>query len=331
MRSYQTFNYPNAEEGSKTLLTGIRAVENSKNKVYISGFYEPPTDSSDPVISFVYKGCPHGNGSFYSLDYPSEDGLTVVTTNLYGPNNGSNKYNIHNNTLQVVGNYTTVESGSSTIGCLYEGQINGEGIWTTIIPSPLTSSPILNTICHSNMGGLVVGNYDTILIQGQAFIYDIKRRHYYNITKAGAKSITAYGIWYNANGTYTICGSYSNLDPVTGVTSGYLVDWDNKFKLLSNWREYSYGNNPVNAIVTHFDGITSDDKGGFYLTGDSVDIKQKSIAFFAHVNNKHEAKWSEIEYPNSIGTSGNTVLQTMVLGVYAIDGSETVNGYISFT
>ena len=53
-RSYRTFNYPNALPGSSTLLTGIRENAIDKNKVYISGFYEPNGDMSE-IISFIYN------------------------------------------------------------------------------------------------------------------------------------------------------------------------------------------------------------------------------------------------------------------------------------
>jgi hypothetical protein len=323
-RKYQTFSYPNALPGSSTALTGIRNVNGSKHKVYITGFYKPTPDTSNTTISFVYKGTLSGKGHWYTLNYPSSPGTTVVVTNLYGPNNK------HNGDLQVVGNYTTQETGISTIGCLYEGSINGDGQWTTIVPIPLSNDPILNTICHSTNGGLVVGNYDTILVQGKAFIYDIKKKTYHNINKPNAKSITSYGLWYNGKDRYTICGGYSNTNGVSALDTGYLVDWNNKKKTFSNWRSFKYNNKP--AIITHFDGITTDGKHGYNLTGDAVDIDGKAHAFIAHVKNKHtnKAKWNEIQYPNSILTSGNSVYKTVIIGIYKLPNDDTINGYISF-
>lgn len=329
MRQYRKFNYPGAAENSKTLLTGIRKVSDSCCDVYITGFYEPPSDLNEKTISFVYRGSPYEDkGQWFQLDYPSEPGKTVVATNLYGPNSGKKCHN-----LQVVGNYTTQETGTKTIGCLYQGYINNqnEGKWTTIIPKVKSGDQVLNTICHSTNGGLVVGNYDTVLIQGKAFIYDIKNKKYYDIVKKGAKSITAYGIWYNGGNSYTICGGYSNLNPSSGVDSGYLVDWDNKQKKFSNWRSFNYGNNPINSIVTHFDGITTDNCGGYYLTGDRIGLNQESGAFFAHVKSKSKkAKWYQVAYPGSTGTSGNSVYDKVVIGVYTMPNDSTVNGYTSY-
>ena len=316
-RIYLKFNYPGATPGSKTLLTGIRS---HGETLYITGFYE-----DFETISFLYRGDVSGNinspcshNSYNILDYPSAPGRTVESTNLYGPD-------ILKSGVRVVGNYTTVEAGTSTIGCMYEGPLNGEGKWITLTPSDDT----LNTIAHSTMGNLVVGNYDTLLVQGKAFIYDVKKQTYHEIVKPYAVSITAYGIWHNQGHCYTICGSYTDINQI-GV--GYLVDWNNKTHEFSNWRDYNY----PKSVITHFDGITSDECGGYNLTGDSFLITGEQIGFFAQVH-RHKnckfshSKWSEIKYPGSTATSGNSVDKETVIGVYtdASDLAGAVNGYIS--
>ena len=327
-RKYYNFNYPDHAEGGKTLLTGIRGIKCKPKKVYISGFYEPsPNQQDQEVKSFVYKGCLCGSGKWYLLNYPSSPGVSVNVTNLYGPNNGYKK-----NTIQIVGNYTTQEN-TNLLGCLYEGSLDGSGKWTTLVPTTLSSDPVINTIAHSNMGGLVVGNYDTILIQGKAFIYDIKKKVYYDIVKDGAISITAYGIWHNGCNSYTICGGYKydNLES----ESGYLVDWDNKTKKFANWRSYYFDNNPVESKITHFDGVTGNGKSKYNLTGDWSGISNFG-GFFATVKRKKcrkftKAKWSSIKYPGSKITSGNSVYRETVIGVYKEQDSEDINGYISVT
>lgn len=324
-RKYLTFNYPYAEPGGKTLLTGVRKVEKTKHDIYISGWYQSP--KSGPVTAFVFKGNLSGKGVWYPLSYPSSSGATVVATNLYGPNNG-----IAGENVEVVGSYTTVESGTKTFGCLYEGPLNNSSIgkWTTLIPS--FGNTTLNTIAHSTMGGLVVGNYDVQLNQGKAFLYDIEKRIYFNITQPNVKSITAYGIWHNDGSSYTICGGYSELQASTGVDSAYLVDWDNKHRKLSNFRSYSYNNDPVHTVITHFDGIHGDGKGGYNLTGNYVPLTSpKPAAFFARFKPGKKMKWSLIEYPESTGTSGNTVVGNAAIGVYQVSNEppEQVNGYVS--
>lgn len=326
-RKYVTFNYPAAECGDKTLLTGIREIKNEIG-VYITGFFEP-ADKALPVIAFVYKGKLNGDGTWYEFNYPSSQGVTVVATNLYGPDNGIG------DTIKIVGNYTTEETGQSTIGCLYEGTIDGDGEWTTLVPTTLSNQPILNTIAHSVMGNYVVGNYDTQLKQGMAFIYDIKKKVYYNITNQFAKSITAYGIWHNEGHSYTICGGYSiaNGQGVPNLDSSYLVDWDSKLCLLTNWRSYNYDNDPVKAIVSHFDGITSDGKGGYYLTGDWFGFTSPlGLGFVCHIDAiDGTAKWENLSYPKSLLTSGNSICgKDIAIGVYTAEQLDTVNGFISY-
>ena len=316
-RKYYTFNYPSSVPGGNTLLTGIRGTKSNPDKVYISGFYKYP--GGMPVIPFVYKGRLSGKGTWNILNYPSSPGVTVVETNLYGPNNG------RGSDIQVVGNYTTEETGTAAIGCLYEGPLYGSGTWTTLIPT--SSVPVLNTIAHSTMGGLVVGNYDTQLDEGKAFIYDIKT--YHDIIKPGAKSITAYGIWHNGGDCYTICGGYSDADSIAGFEAGYLVDWNNKCQKFSNWRTYHYNNAPIRSLITHFDGITSDGHGGYNLTGDWLGVGEEGpeLGFFCHIK-KNRAKWSPVSFPGQLATSGNSVYKKVVIGVYTSPGDE-INGYIS--
>lgn len=324
---YFTKNFGGIDEG-KTLLTGIREVTGSTD-VYISGFYKSLDGTI--VTSFVYKGGVYGCGVWYQLNYPRTEDNKVTSTNLYGPNNGCCR------AIQVVGNYTNESSGNATIGCLYEGYLDGSGKWTTIIPT--SPEPVLNTICHSTMGGLVVGNYDTSLKTGRAFIYDICTQKYTEIVKGNAKSITAYGIWHNSYSSYTICGGFTNIKEKE-VDAAYLVDWNNKKQTFSNWREFSYKNN--SAIVTHFDGITGDGNGGYNLTGDQISPGSESIAFFANVKRHRccsvckcadrsfsNATWKSISYPRQAITSGNSVCKNMVIGVYTSPGEENVNGYIS--
>jgi len=326
---YKTFNFPGALPGSRTLLTGIR--ETGREQEYIiTGFYEFP-DNTFPTISFVFRGLLNGYGKFFQLNFPSNPNMPVISTNLYGPSvtydkNGNELYN-------VVGNYTKVNA-QGPFGTLYHGALDGTGKWFTLLPTTLTSEPIIGTIAHSTMGSLVVGNYDTVTVQGKAFIYDFCNNTYYDIVKPDAISITAYGIWQNSKNHYTIAGGYFN---VPGAEGAYLVDWDNKKKKFSNWTNFHFDNNPVRSVITHFDGISSINGGSKYtLTGDYVSVNDpQPKAFFAIVKRincgfLHKAKWNIIEYPGSNATSGNSVSKDIVIGVYTLPKSTTVNGYISY-
>jgi hypothetical protein len=328
-RKYYTFNYPILVPGGKTLLTGIRG--NSSN-YYITGFYKYPNNDQQPV-SFLYKGQLNGNGTWNILNYPSIDGQTVTSTNLYGPNILADDF------VRIVGNYT-INQESGAFGCIYEGLLDGYGIWITL--NPPSEYPVLNTIAHSNMGNFVVGNYDTTLKLGKAFIYDVVTGVYYDIVKKGAISITAYGIWHNGGDSYTICGGFSDIHS-GNIGAAYLVDWikapllNNSTYKFSGWREYTYGCLPKRSFVTHFNGITSDGCGGYNLTGDQLSSHDNTKAgFFANVKRKSNgklaksAKWESISYPRAFITSGNSVDKDIVIGVYkSTESGQDIDGFIS--
>jgi hypothetical protein len=321
-RIYLTFNYPGAVEGSKTLLSGIRKDREGGGTLYITGFYEPPAGTTGQTgTCFLYKGDVRGDlhpGNTWNIfSYPSAPGRTVTLTNFYGPDI------LHRGNVRVVGAYKTVETGDAFLGCMYEGPLDGSGAWTTIVPPSAT-----NTILHSTSGRLVVGNYQTTTPQGRASIYDVKKKTYFEIIKPGASFITAYGIWQDCGPYYTIAGGFSDVGP--GTEKGYLVTWNNETHELSDWREYQYQNSDK-SIVTHFDGITSDGCGGYNLTGEAVEIGGRILAFFAHVGagRKKGASWEEIKFPGSIITSGNSIANRDIVGVYSEPGSSTTNGYLS--
>jgi len=306
-RIYVTFNYPGTQDGDQTPLTGVR---NKKKELYISGFYH---QSNQPALGFIYKGeigQYWDKTRWHTLNVPTIPGRTVKGTNLYGPDI------LKHGNIRVVGSYNTEES-STMYGCLYEGDLNGSGQWSTLTPPKA-----INTIAHSTMKGLVVGNY---MIEGDigahAFIYDIKEQKYYNMNKKGATSITAYGIWYNGCDSYTICGGYSTKGPDSEIA--YLVDWNNKTHKLHNWRKYNYDN----TLITHFEGITTDNKGGYNVVGEAKLVNGELIAFFANINKR--VSWEIIKYPSSTSTSGNSVYENNVIGVYTTSPSTSVNGYIS--
>jgi hypothetical protein len=232
----------------------------------------------------------------------------------------------------VVGNYN-IATDSYPYGLLYRGDVAGNGTYTKINPSSLLSIPaeLKYTIAHSNMNGVVVGNYAKTDAVGHAFIMamgstpdDPNTYTYYEIPKSlvnGAISMTAYGIWYNAERqNYTIVGGYSKVD-TKGISTGYIVDWNPVTQQFSNFMSVYYNNDPTNSRVTHFEGITTDDAGGYYLATDwsstgapegaaLVQIKRNSDGSFAMPS------WTMLAYPGATVTSANTVYRKNVLGVY---------------
>lgn len=327
---YSTLNYSGGAMGSSTFLTGIRGA--GGENVYITGFYTLAGETNGQGL--FYQGLLDGSGDWILLNFPSSVGLTVTSTTLYGPDT------LTSNNVRLVGSYKKTQTGDYDNGLLYEGPPDGSGTWETIdFPSTMTET-VLDTLAHSTSGGLVVGNYDTDLAMGKAFVYDINGNSWVELVKPGAVSITAYGIWYNGGTQYTIAGGYSDAN-IQGIDHGYLVDWDSATQTTSNWTSYDYRNrHRIGVDVSHFNGITSDDNGGFYLTGVWVGvIPPNAGAFFAHVRrmpNRRafgDAHWTKIGYPPSPGltvdaTTGNSVFENNVIGIYTANGLPSTQGFV---
>ena len=212
---------------------------------------------------------------------------------------------------------------------IYQGTITGTGTWTQIDATPLvTNGTLINTIAHSTMGNLVVGNYDTSLVTGNAFIYNMATTNWINLNPGNSASVTAYGIWQNGGSSstsYTIAGGLSTLGS-GGLDEGYLVNYDSVTGALSHYKTFNYDNEPVSALVSHFDGITAT-TNGFNLTG-----FQSSVGggieggFFASVTVLGDGSFSDASWTlisNSPVTTGNTVISNSVLGIYVDGGTHS--------
>jgi hypothetical protein len=140
---YSTINgYATVTATTQTIVTGIRGITNSTD-VYISGIYGQTTGNMSSGLLYTGPVSTIG-GAWRILNYPSSSGVTVTSTSLYGPNNGSVA-----GTVQIVGNYTTSQAGTGALGLLYQGAVDGSGTWTTLLPPTPDSTPVINTIAHS--------------------------------------------------------------------------------------------------------------------------------------------------------------------------------------
>jgi len=344
---YSLFSDPLAIGGTQGP-TGVRGA--GGQDVYVTGIYHPsptpPPPCSVDSHGLLYTGPLSGggaSGSWTQLD-ASFPGATVTGTALYGPDT------LPPSDVRLVGSYTACETGHMNHGLLYQGPPDGSGSWQTIdfpisaaTPSPSPGEQVLNTIAHSTMGGLVVGNFDTNLLTGRAFVYDIAGDQWTELPKpTGVISITAYGIWYNGGTSYTIAGGYAELGFSGNDQHGYLLNWDSSTHMVSDWTPYDFDNGPHTPVeISHFDGITTDNQGGFYLTGTWLGgVPQHIGGFFAHVRAMPhyafgKAHWTDIEYPSSPpglnvdSTTGNTVFENNVLGIFMANGHMEFQGYLA--
>jgi len=264
---------------------------------------------------------------------------------LYGPDTPWFTPSIEKGNIRVVGSYKLDTAYDH--GVMYEGPLalDVEGLddperWTKI-DMHVTGKTVANTICHSTMGDLIVGNYDLMVGEGPvgkfgAFIYNIVSKDYFDLkTLLGldsSKLITAYGIWKNDTDSnrdstsYTIAGGIK--DHSIGLNVGFLVDFNSADSSTSNPTQFPYENAP--ALVTHFEGITqygnlmTNYGPRFYslaATGDK-DLNNRGAAFAIVERNPDNgsfvelAEWPPVQGSTGSFTTGNTVLEKNLYGIY---------------
>ena len=321
---YTTLNYTGAlPAGGDTGLTGIRQVGDTAN-VYITGSYSANGQNNGTL----YVGPISGGGTYYVYNYPGSDGC-----NVYSADNGDG------GNVLLTGSF--VESGANTnYGFIYNGPVSesnqNAGYWESIsFPESQTGGQtIIGTIPHSIMGGFVVGNYATPISAGQGFIYNISTQVWESVSYPDARYTSIYGIWYNGGESYTITGGYS--EESSGILSvGFLADYNSDTGSLSNWIAYHYENDESTAVITHFEGITTDGNGGYNLAASGaestsgigvalVNVRRTISGGFADT-----AIWIPAWYPGSYTTTGDTVYQNYLLGVYKQTSSSALNGYVA--
>ena len=272
------------------------------------------------------------------------------TGTFYGPD--TNTYNpdtIPAGQVRAVGSYRTGD-GVFNHGMIYLGPVSGGGTWTTIdvppdgsntvggvraCPSGQPGCTVMDTIAHSTMGNLVVGNYDLNLgngVSGNGFIYNMTTRQYTLLQLGGslASGTTLYGIWQNGgpgSPNYTLAGGSSAHLSSLRTQRAFLMNYNERTGRFGLPRFYSYGNAP--ALLTHFDGITAV-PGGFNLATIST-AQASSMAFIPATGGNWPVFGRATWYPIDVAKSSlcrtkptvkcskvtaNTVYQNQVMGLY---------------
>lgn len=297
-----TLNYTTLDYGSSgTFLTGIRGDT-------LTGQYVIPASGANGGL--IYSTA---RNAWTAFPEPTANGVNfpgAIDNTPYGPSFGS-----YGGILRVVGSYQTTTSSPYGIGYLYDSMAPpGTNITTLQYPNPQGDTTLF-TIAHSTFGDQVVGNYDTRLATGNAFIYDISTATYATNDKPGAVSTTAYGIWGNV-----IAGGYAEAGPGggPGPAHGYLYN-----ETTGIWTTYDY----PGAATTHFEGITGGGQAGTYnLVADWTDASGGEHAAVLHVAADGSATWYNIAVPGAAVTSANSIYENEVIGVYT-NASGQVQGF----
>jgi hypothetical protein len=313
-------------------VTGIRSENADDTQVLMTGSCPVP-NKPNQTQAMLYQGPmnPTDSSQCHCLT-PNIPGKTVTSSLFYGPDTPFFNPSIKAGNVRAVGTYRYDTDPQENVdhGVLYEGPLDGSGSWTTIDMPAVGGATVRNTIPHSTMGELIVGNYD---LKGaepgkfNAFIYNINTGVFQPLMLGSAKLVTAYGIWQNGRDStsYTIAGG---LDDGSGLNVGYLVDYDSRTSMTSNLRTFRYDNAP--DLITHFEGVTQFGPHHYSLAATGDQDKENRGAAFAVVERNPdgsfgEAEWQRVQPPSSGISTGNTVLTNNLFGIY-----QTGNGIQSY-
>ena len=344
--------------GNGDIVTGVRGT--TDGDVIVTGSHAK-ADGTNNTLPFLYDGpltSPAEDNGFHALTppFPGFDNGTGTGT-FYGPDTSTyNPDTIPAGQVRAVGSYRNGD-GVFNHGMIYLGPVSGGGTWTTIdvpadgsntvggvraCPPGQPGCTVMDTIAHSTMGNLVVGNYDLNLghgASGNAFIYNMTTRQWTLLQLGGslASGTTLYGIWQNGgpgSPNYTLAGGSSAHLSSLRTQRAFLMNYNERTGRFGKPRFYSYGNAP--ALLTHFDGITAV-PGGFNLVAIST-AQASSMAFIPATGGNWplfgRATWYPIDVAHSSlcttppatscsRVTGNTVYQNQVMGLYVQQQSDS--------
>lgn len=333
-----------------TAVTGVRG--SGGRGVVLTGTYF----SGGTSAAFLWRGpLSRAGGAAVSVLRPAFRGVTGAT--FYGPDTHLfNPRAIPRGDVRAVGSYVSSDApaGVRNQGMIYLGPVSGRGgRWTSIavpahgrhVTGHVSACPprrpkciVMDTIPHSNMGHLVVGNYDlkpTVrggVVSGNGFIYNISTRRYTLLRLHGSLSTKSsfYGIWQDGgpgSPRYTLAGGSS----AHGGQRGFLINYNERSGRFGRPFFFTYFNRPV---PTHFEGITAA-VGGFNL----VSMQVGHGPALAHVRVLRRggfgrAQWRRVPTGSSALcpckiVTGNTVWRNRVMGLYVNSASPADRTYLA--
>ena len=149
----------------------------SGGNVVITGGTGPPS-LTDGTPAFIYDGPLNQIPSSTSaaslhLFYPTFAGETVTSSQFYGPNTPLFDPSIGAGNITAVGAYRYTGSNYQN-GMIYTGPVDGSGTYVQLVAPGNGTDAVGDTIPHSTMGNLVVGNFDyqSDQARGHGFIYN---------------------------------------------------------------------------------------------------------------------------------------------------------------
>jgi len=304
-------------------VTGVRQ-SNSAGNLYITG----GTGTSPFLYSGPLPSSTNPGGTYTTNLTPVIDGAVVTgKSTFYGPNTPYYDPTIGVGNVLAVGTYLATATSTYQNGMMYRGPLTGStgsSSWTSIkVPDHVAgvNKQVGDTIPHSTMGNLVVGNFNTQTSNlGQGFIYNIADQTYSKLSFGDITS--AFGIWQNGGSSstqYTIVGGYTAIaggssSPSEGQV-GYIVNYDAATQAFTNFTNLNFNNQ--STIFTHIEGIDAY-SDGFSLAAMSVRDGALGAAWGyipVTANGFGTPIWEAIT-SNSPYSTGDTVIDQSVMGLY---------------
>ncbi len=343
---------------SGDVVTGVRG--DSGQDVVLTGGVNQGT-GLNPVIPFLLETPLTGQvAGAVSTFTPPFSGYTEGL--FYGPDTHRfNPSSIPSGDVRAVGSYeTSSNTGVVNQGMVYLGPVGGTGgNWSTIdVPADgknvvghakacrVSGSNcfVMDTIPHSTMGDLVVGDYDLNVggahraVSANAFIYNMTR-HRWTLLKLGGSTsdgTTLYGIWQDGGQrsvNYTVAGGTAVRQHPKVLQRAFLMNYNERTGAFGARRYFSYRNQPT--LLTHFEGITGV-PGGFDVVAQTAN-DQVGMGFIP-VNRRGAfgpARWFAVGVSTSSlcagGCSvvtGNTVYRNRVMGIYNPTATNMPSSYL---
>lgn len=349
-RTISPFQY-NAVPGDRavTYLQGIKAGDQPGTFLLVGA-----NDSPGPTpLGLAYLGRldrsrnpaynnSNGSGDWYEIAVPNRYG--AAGTSVYGPDNlGGGLVNYVGAYTRDLGGKNPTPGNPSIVGFAYTGALDGSTqrgfrkVQGKVVDEDGQKVKGTYTFVHSVDGGLAVGNTDLADVDGKTGYFSLKSTAFLVSLATGKQkpiafpsddhndrdliTHTAYGIWSNGKGRYTIAGGAGTvLKPGDGVQAGagYLIDYDSVTGAFSNYTQFSYKNRKRTDLVTHFEGIYRDDKGRYWMPAASVSpndddaLSQASVVMVKRRKSggfREEARWQTLDVRED-GTGTESVLST---------------------
>jgi hypothetical protein len=307
--------------GPNCIVTGVRGAGGAN--VVLTG----SVIGDNTATALLYLGPLEPSSSGIAVLQPAFPGQTVTSSTLYGPDTWVFDPDLGTGNVRAVGSYQYAESSARNHGMIYEGPPSGSGGWSQIdVPgSAVGGAAVWNTIAHSTMGGLVVGNYDLEGVPGSAnaFIFEIATKRWTIFALPGCDLTTAYGIWQNARdkSRYTIVGGTRDGH---GINRGFVISYSTRTREFSQFKLYSYLNQP--GLLTHFEGVT-EFHGNYNLAGQTTGAALLATIYENPDGSYSDASWVPFTYPGAALTTGNTVYQDTLMGLFTLSGSPAAQSY----